>query len=420
MSLSRRLAGIVCAAQIAFLPPRLRRWGEALRCEVAAIEDDRAALLFALAGLNGLGWRGIAFHLVQPFASGDSPMTFDDAASRPRATGIACAIGAVLLGLTYLAIADAPARFLALNAVALAIGLILLPAIRWSGAERWPGAAMLAGAGALLATALLGQAANGAVRWVSVAGLAVQPSLILLPAMIVAHARTRLPTAGAALAIAAIALALQPDRAMAGVLAAGAGAVALARPGWSERLVAVMAAAAFAVTLALPDALPASPFVDQVLWSAFAVHPVAGLAVYGGAALLLLPALLLARGESAHRAVGLAFGATWGAALLAAALGNYPTPVVGYGGSAVLGYLLSLALLPLASRALPIAGHAPAGEAAVAGPDLRVAAAWAQRAAVPGGGAGTSALAAMKSSTALPLGVSGVTMSKWLASPGSK
>jgi hypothetical protein len=30
----------------------------------------------------------------------------------------------------------------------------------------------------------------------------------------------------------------------------------------------------------------------------------------------------------------------------AAALGNYPTPLVGYGGSAVLGYLLSVALLP--------------------------------------------------------------------------
>jgi hypothetical protein len=33
----------------------------------------------------------------------------------------------------------------------------------------------------------------------------------------------------------------------------------------------------------------------------------------------------------------------------AAALGNYPTPLVGYGGSAVLGYLLSAALLPTAS-----------------------------------------------------------------------
>jgi hypothetical protein len=30
----------------------------------------------------------------------------------------------------------------------------------------------------------------------------------------------------------------------------------------------------------------------------------------------------------------------------AAALGNYPTPLVGYGGSAILGYALSLSVMP--------------------------------------------------------------------------
>lgn len=375
MSFRRRSAGLACRALLAILPPPLRPWGEAIRREVAAIPDDRVALAFALAGLRGLAPRGIAFHLVHPFASGDPTMTFDAAARRPRAVGIACAIGAVLLGLAYLGTAGAPVRFLALNAAALCIGLVLLAVVGRTGAERWSGAAMLAGAGALLATALLGQVADGAARWVSVAGLAVQPSLVLLPAMIVAHARTRTPLAGAALVVAAIAMALQPDRAMAGMLAAGSIAVALVRPGLPERLVALTAAIAFAVTLALPDALPASPFVDQVLWTAFAVHPAAGLAVYAGAALLLVPALVLARGEAAHRAVGLAFGVVWASALLAAALGNYPTPLVGFGGSAVLGYLLSLALLPRGARTVPIAGAAPAREAAVSGADLRVAAA---------------------------------------------
>ena len=41
-----------------------------------------------------------------------------------------------------------------------------------------------------------------------------------------------------------------------------------------------------------------------------------------------------------------AFGAVWLAVILAAALGNYPTPLVGYSGSAILGYLLSLLGLP--------------------------------------------------------------------------
>ena len=46
-----------------------------------------------------------------------------------------------------------------------------------------------------------------------------------------------------------------------------------------------------------------------------------------------------------ERAAALAFGGCWSGVVVAAALGNYPTPLVGYGGSAVLGYLLSVALL---------------------------------------------------------------------------
>lgn len=376
MSLHRRLASIVCRVLAATLPPALRSWGEAIRHEVAVIADDRDALAFALAGLRGLAVRGLAIHLVYPFAAsgGSTDMPFDNAMHRPRATGIACAVGAVLLGLVYLAMAGAPPRYLALNAVALGTGLAAMLVIGRAGG-RWSGAAMLAGAGALLATALLGQAADGATRWVSLAGLALQPSLILLPAMIVGHARARTPMGSTAMLVAAAAMALQPDRAMAGMLALGLVVVALARPGWGERLVALAAAVAFAVTLALPDVLPARSFVDQVLWSAFTVHPVAGLVVYGGAALLLLPALLGLRGEDAHRTVALTFGVVWSVALVAAALGNYPTPVVGYGGSAVLGYLLSLVALPRAAQPLPFAGSAPTRKAAAMSADLRVAAA---------------------------------------------
>ena len=43
-------------------------------------------------------------------------------------------------------------------------------------------------------------------------------------------------------------------------------------------------------------------------------------------------------------------GAVWFGCIAAAALGNYPTPVVGYGGSAILGYLLTFAFLPASSR----------------------------------------------------------------------
>lgn len=374
MSVRRRLAEIVCRVLDATLPPALRPWGVAIRCEVAAIGDDGDALAFALAGLRALAWRGVAVHLVHPFTGAPTTMAFDDATLRPRAVGTACAVGAVLLGLAYLAMAGAPARYLALNAVGLGGGLAVLAAVGRAGA-RWRDPAMLGGAGALLATALLGQTVEGAARWVSLGGLSLQPSLILLPAMIVGHARLRTVAGSAALLVAALAMALQPDRAMAAMLALGSGAIALARPGWPERLVALAAAAAFAVTLALPDALPAQPFVDRVLWTAFAVHPFAGLAVYGGAALLLVPAVVGVRGDAADRTVALSFGIVWSTAIAAAALGNYPTPVVGYGGSAVLGYLLSLAALPRVAQPLPFA--APGATAAATAPsrDLRVMAA---------------------------------------------
>jgi hypothetical protein len=94
----------------------------------------------------------------------------------------------------------------------------------------------------------------------------------------------------------------------------------------------------------LPDALPAVPFVDRILFTAFDVHTLAGVAVVAGCLILLTPAVgALRRGP--ERPVLLAFGASWAALIAAAALGNYPTPLVGYGGSAVLGYLLSVALL---------------------------------------------------------------------------
>jgi hypothetical protein len=87
----------------------LKSWGWGVRCEAAGIPDDTTALLFALDSLCGLMPRAVASLLLQPLTSliGDgapfskesTTTTIVDAAMRrPRALGIACAIGAVLLG----------------------------------------------------------------------------------------------------------------------------------------------------------------------------------------------------------------------------------------------------------------------------------------------------------------------------------
>lgn len=294
---------------------------------------------------------------------------------RPRALGIACAAGAVALGLFYLTLAGAPLRYLGINVGALAIGLAMsamLGSVPGDG-RRWTGGTTIAIAVALLATALLGTKAEGVARWVYVAGLVVQPSLILLPVTLVAFARDRTATATVGVVAAALAIALQPDRAMAGMLVLGLVVLAALR---RDRFVTVALAAAvagFAATLARADALPAMPYVERVLSSSFDAHLAAGVAVWTGSALLLVPAIVGWRRDTENRAAYATFGAVWLAAILAAAVGNYPTPLVGYGGSAIIGYVLSLLGLPRVAGVEGAAGATAGVETgALSDPKLRV------------------------------------------------
>ena len=290
-------------------------------------------------------------------------MGLKDALREPRTIGVAAAVAATLLGLVYLAAAGAPARYVVVNLAALALGLVALSGLDKAALRDrpWSGRAVALLAIPLLATALFGASADGASRWIWIGPLSVQISLVLLPVMLVAFARhpDRAGTAG--MALAAAALAIQPDRAMAGALALGLAALATARRDGFALTALLAALAAFAVTLARPDALPAVPFVDGVLLSAFSVHPLAGAATLLGVCLLVLPATAGRFQDPASRA----FGALWIGIVAAAALGNYPTPVVGYGGSAILGYVLSLAVFPPRRRHAqsPAAERAGAGDA---------------------------------------------------------
>ena len=359
--LRRGLTDLACRVLQATLPSSMQSWGWAVRCEAASIPDDTKALLFTLDSIRGLMPRALASHLLRPFASlsGDgAPFAkgsiamniFNATMRRPRIVGTACAIGAVLLGLAFMAVTGAPTRYLVINVGALAIGLAMLAALDHSAvaSRRWTGGAILAMGGALLATALVGSQVDGAARWVNIGGLAIQPSLVLLPMMLVAFSRVHSVPATIGIITAAAGLALQPDRAMAGMLALSL--ATLAAMSRDRHVIVALAAGVvgFAATLARADTLPAAPYVDQILYSSFDVHAAAGLAVLGGSALLLVPAVIGWMRDADNRPTYAAFGAVWLAAIAAAALGNYPTPLVGYGGSAIIGYALSL--LPVTRR----------------------------------------------------------------------
>ncbi|MFS0738692.1 hypothetical protein ABC347_16725 [Sphingomonas sp. 1P06PA] len=372
-SLRRRLAGRACDALAFTLPEHTRGWADAIRQESAAIADDTAALRFVLSSCAGLLPSAFAARLSQPLVDPavDPPsqseaafeMTSLQHATRsPRAIGAACLTGAMLLGLVYLAAAGAPLRYLGINAASLLLGLAMLACAGRAPLFRtYPGGLTLLLAGVLLATALLGRPVAGAARWVTLGGLSIQPSLILLPALILGFARMRSGLGAAGMIVAAVALAIQPDRAMAAMLVAGLGMMLLRRVDGVTRTAFAASLLGLLATLLQPDMLPAMPWVDGVFLSSFHVHPLAGAAVWGGALLILLPALALWRLDPQGRDVALVFATVWLAAIAAAAIGNYPTPVLGYGGSAILGYALSLIALPRrACTRMGVAGAQPA------------------------------------------------------------
>jgi hypothetical protein len=345
----RRLAGLVGGLLERVYPKNQADWAKAMRFEIEQVEDDGRALRFAL-GCLWSGFRQAAAERPSATTKGDE-MTSQGFSKlgRPRTAGIACASAATGLGLCYLAAAGAPMRYLVVNAAALLLGITAFRGLAGAAAlhaGRLSGPFILALGACLLATALFGASADGAARWIWIGPLSVQVSLVLLPPIAIAFARRPDPVGAAGIAVAAAALALQPDRAMAGTLALAMAVLALARPGRFTAAASVAAATAFAGSLLRPDSLPAVPFVDGILFTAFEIHPLAGAAVLLGALLLLVPPLLGLRRDPADRAAHFAFAALWLGCLLAAALGNYPTPVVGYGGSAILGYFLGLSFLP--------------------------------------------------------------------------
>lgn len=293
-----------------------------------------------------------------------NPQSFGTA-SRDPIIGIACAIAAVGLGTVYMTLGGAPDRLIIVNLAALLIGIGLclwLSQSRSLKAQRIALIAPLLGT-SLLATALLGLQADGASRWISLGGLIVQPSLLFVPVLVMLHARSGSGWTAAGLALAIAGAAAQPDRAMAGVLVGSQVVLALMRRERRDLWLALGAATAFVVTLVRPDRGGVSPFVDQILFSSFEVHPLIGAGLAMGVLLLVVPAAVQAT-RAGDRTTGLVFGSIWSLVVIAAMLGNYPTPLVGYGGSAIIGYLLSVAFMRPAST-ITACQAAPTGTSSV-------------------------------------------------------
>jgi len=370
----RRIARMLVGFAAALLPEPLRDWGQAMRTETEAIARPLAALAFAFGCLACAVREAIAFHARSverradstaeaAFETGTTGMTSDDhRLLGPRQVAILCAAGAVGLGFVHMAMAGAPGLYFVMNGAALLLGTALFMALSVTpgGGRSIQIALDLALAAALLLTSLWGVSAEGATRWLSVGGVLIQPGLLLVPLLVMRFANACSGYGTMAVMAAAAALALQPDRAMAGALAAGLCALAMTRRDRHVLIALAAALAGLAVTFVRPDASRAASFVDQIFYSSFEVHPLAGLALILGTLLLLAPAAVGLLRDPLHRTSYGVFGAVWLAVVAAAMLGNHPTPLVGYGGSAILGYLLSLTGLPARTSAVTVTQEFPA------------------------------------------------------------
>jgi len=385
MTLTRRLAHLICDLLQVSLPAPNLDWSRAARGEMSAIESDAEALTFAVEMFWGLGVAGLKCRLLRAavkLGGGAGPgqalphVGWQDSLTRwPRALGVASVLIASLLGVAVLAVAGAPARYIAGNFAALGLGLVTLAFIgrRVSSDRIGLDRVLLALSLLLWVAAGFGEAANGASRWLRVGGLTLQPSLLVLPAMVIGFAATQTAMGVLAMVLAAGALALQPDPAMAGALCIGLAAAWISRPGRLGLIALASGVAAWSITLVRGETAAPLPFVDGVLALALDVHGVLGVAVLGALGLLLAPALLGDMREPHTSAAYLTFGGIWTAVIFAGAVGPYPTPVVGYGGSAIVGYLLSLLMLPTRVAPSP-AGRGDAAREAPAPvePNLRL------------------------------------------------
>ena len=257
---------------------------------------------------------------------------------------VVCATAGVAAGVVWLMLNGASPVMPATNLLAAAIGTVLVIALRRAMRTRGRvlDAVAIFSCVAIIAPLLAGPHAEGIARWLSLGPVRIQPAMILLPLALILHGRDPRRTSTVAMAITAVALALQPDRSMATALAATVLVLAVLHRGWVPWGLAAWSIAMAAIAYSRPDPLSPVPFVENVLNDAFAHGLASGLVMLLAAGVLVLPAVTA---RSTVPAARIAFATCWGMLLAASVVGTSPTPVLGFGASGVLGYVLSLAAL---------------------------------------------------------------------------
>jgi cell division protein FtsW (lipid II flippase) len=268
----------------------------------------------------------------------------------PVVATLAGGIVAVATGMAVMVLGGAPSAYLAVNGGALVVGLVIASALTFVPLGwRWPS---LAAALALLATAVWGIEMDGVHRWVMVGPLTIQPAFILLPALLCSYARSPdSPMLGASMVVAAVAVSLQPDWSMALALAVISCNMLTALRNRLTIAVAGAALIAFATALFRGGDLPPVRFVEGVIVDGLTRGwPIIGGLILLGIAAVFAPILLAGRVELPQQRSLVMFVQVWTSLLIASVIGPNPTPLLGYGASAIIGYFIAIVVLRPSAR----------------------------------------------------------------------
>jgi len=258
-------------------------------------------------------------------------------------------IAVALVSLMAMRASGAPNGSLAVQAIAFVLAALLaLPKRTAAWVEsvdaRWLGGAIL-----LVALAVLvgDVEIDGARRWLRIGPVLLHPASLLGSILLLVLARAPGNAVCALLAGAAIVcFGVGNDGAASLAFALGSSALLLAeKKAWKTLLpLCVLAWCLAAWGWTRPDTLAPVPWVEQIISQTWTASALLGIAASVLLALLPLPFVLAALEPSRHSA-GLALAGFWIGLLAAGLLGNFPVPVIGYGASPVIGYVLALRLV---------------------------------------------------------------------------
>lgn len=330
-------------------------WAHAMQAEVAAAASEREALSFAWGCLLA------ALHHLVAAARGGLEQVHNVGV-------LSCAV-AVLAGCTFMHSAGAPGHYVWVNLLSMVLAVAtfyLLPHRRLQADERLR-AKLAFALGALLLIAGLGLAPTGASAWLRIGAVTLNLPWLLLPALLLAsdvqpQSAVR-PWAMGGLLMACSTLVLQADLVLLALVAA-----VLAVRAWRQRDIAsavlALAASAMAAYVTPSWQVPqAVEFVDQVIHRGHNQSELVGLGLLLAQA---MPLWLALQHRQARQ-----HGLVWGLLVALSLPGWLPSPLVGFAGSFIVGYVLSLMVLDNDSQAHPTAGHRPA-----AAPDRQTPSTW--------------------------------------------